>query len=287
MTKQINVGFNGSASSSESVAWAAAEASSRGARLRLVSCHPIPVVPSAVFGWTASESYASSIDETQSRLAHLRALIAQSHPDLEITTLASSEPATSVLVDGVIADDLVVVGTTNHRSIAGHWLGSTARHVVRHSPCPVVVVPGPGSWGRRERIVVGVDGSPTSGRALQWAGDQADHWGATLVVVHAWAYPYNDSNPASSQARDLTKADATLLLDRAVESAREQFAAEVTSELLEKSPAVALLGAVRHADLLVLGSHGHGALHAALFGSTVNSVLDRCAVPTVVVPGGS
>jgi nucleotide-binding universal stress UspA family protein len=149
----------------------------------------------------------------------------------------------------------------------------------------VVVVAGPGSWGRTERIVVGVDGSPASGQALQWAGDEADRYGATLLVVHGWTYPYLHADPNSAEARDQTKADASRVVDRAVESAREQFAAEVTGRLIENSPAAALLGAVRHGDLLVLGSHGHGAIHSTLFGSTVNSVLDRCAVPTVVVRG--
>jgi nucleotide-binding universal stress UspA family protein len=46
-----------------------------------------------------------------------------------------------------------------------------------------------------------------------------------------------------------------------------------------------VLEVVRHGDLLVLGSKGHGAIHATLFGSTVSAVLDRCSVPTVVVRG--
>ena len=144
---------------------------------------------------------------------------------------------------------------------------------------------GPGSWGRTERVIVGVDGSSTSREALQWAGDEADRYGARLVLVHAWMYPYMHTDPDSSQARDLTMVDAACLLDREVESAREQFAADVTGRLIECSPAAALLGTVRHGDLLVLGSNGHGAIHSTLFGSTVSSVLDRATVPTVVVRG--
>ena len=73
------------------------------------------------------------------------------------------------------------------------------------------------------------------------------------------------------------------MLDREVESVREQFAAEVTGRLIECSPSAALLGTVRRSDMLVLGSNGHGAIHSTLFGSTVSTVLDRCGVPTVVV----
>jgi nucleotide-binding universal stress UspA family protein len=283
MTKQINVGFNGSASSSEAVQWAAAEASSRGARLRLISCYPMPLMPGAGLGLTPSDAYTSVLNDTQDSLVHIQAVIAESYPGLEITTLASADPAASVLIDGVVADDLVVVGTSNHQGAAGFWLGSTARHVVRHGPCPVVVVPGPASRGHTDRIVVGVDGSPTSRQALLWAGNQADRYGAKLLIVHGWMYPYMHTDPDSSQVRDLTRVDAACLLEREVEAAREQFAADITGRLVECSPSAALLGTVRRGDLLVLGSKGHGAIHSTLFGSTVSTVLDHCTVPTVIV----
>jgi nucleotide-binding universal stress UspA family protein len=210
-------------------------------------------------------------------------MIESSFPTLDVTTFASPDPATSVLVHDVLADDLVVVGTSDHRGADRSWLGSTAQHIVRHSPCPVVVVPGPGSWGRIERVVVGVDGSRNSTQALQWAGDEADRHGAKLLVVHSWMVPYKYSDPNSSQVLDLTRVEAACLLAREVESAREQFGAEVTGRLIECSPSAALLGIVQHGDLLVMGSNGHGAIHATLFGSTVSGVLDRCSVPCVVV----
>jgi nucleotide-binding universal stress UspA family protein len=282
MTKQINVGFNGSASSSEAVLWAAAEASVRGARLRIISCSPTSAVP-AMFGRTASEQCTSALEQADGGLTRIQAAVAASHPDLLVTTLATVDPAESVLVDGVDEDDLVVVGTRNHHVAADSWLGSTARHVVRHSGCPVVVVPGPGSWERTDRIVVGVDGSAASKQALQWAGDEADRHGAKLLVVHGWLYPYVHAVSTSSRARDLTRVDASCLLDREMETARSQFATEVGGRLIEGSPVAALLGAVRHGDLLVLGSHGYGAIRTKLFGSVVDGVLDRCIVPTVVV----
>jgi len=282
MTKQINVGFNGSAASSEAVLWAAAEASRRGTRLQLISCYSIPVIPGAELG-AGADTYSSLVAETHSALKQMDAVVTDLHPGLQVTTMASSEPAVSVLIDQVSTDDLVVVGATGHHHGADRWLGSTARHVVRHSPCPVVVVPESSGRSETERIVVGVDGSDTSRLALRWAGDEADRCGAKLLVVHAWMYPYIHTFPDSSEARDLMKVDAACLLDREVEAARDEFAAEVTGLLMECSPSAALFATVRHGDLLVLGSNGRGAVHAALFGSTVNTVLDRCVVPTVVV----
>jgi nucleotide-binding universal stress UspA family protein len=283
MTKQITVGYDGSSSSSEAVSWAAAEAKVRGARLRIISCYEIPLAGGAVNGWTATEAYATLMEGCRNALQQVRDAIVETTAGVEIDLEASAGPASSALVESVDPDDLVVVGSSGHRGAAAFLLGSTPRHVVRHSPCPVVVVRGAASRGGPDRVVVGIDGSPAAERALRWAGDEADRYGVTLVVVHAWLYPYLSVDTASSQARDVMNVDAACLLDRAVESAREEFGAEVSGELVESGPATALLETVRDGDLLVVGSRGRGALAENLFGSTVNSVLDCSSVPVVVV----
>jgi nucleotide-binding universal stress UspA family protein len=198
MTKQINVGFNGSAASSEAVLWAAAEASRRSTRLRLISCYPTSVIRGAEYGLMAADPYTSMFEETHNSLVQMQTMVSELHPDLQVSTQTSSDPAVSVLIDKMSADDLVVVGATAHHVGVDRWLGSTARHVVRHSPCPVVVVPGLDSSVQPDRVVVGVDGSPSSRLALQWAGDEADRYGVSLLVVHAWMYPYIHAFPDSS-----------------------------------------------------------------------------------------
>ena len=285
MTKKITVGYDGSAPSSEAVMWAAAEAKTRGARLRIVSCYEIPLAGDAVSGWAATEAYSSLIDGCRAALDQIRDVVVEANPGIEIDLEASAGPASTALVENVDPDDLIVVGASGHHGAAAFWLGSTPRHVVRHSRCPVVVVRGGASRGCPDRVVVGIDGSPSSEDALRWAGDEADRHGIPLIVVHGWLYPYLPVDTTSSQARDLTNVDAACLLERAVESVREEFGAEVDGELVEAGPVTALLETVRDGDLLVIGSRGRGALAANLFGSTVNSVLDQCPVPVVVVRG--
>ena len=76
MTKQINVGLSGSASSSEAVHWAAAEAAARGALLRIISCYPVPIRPGAGgIGFTTPDDYASVYAETRERLVDVQGLI--------------------------------------------------------------------------------------------------------------------------------------------------------------------------------------------------------------------
>jgi nucleotide-binding universal stress UspA family protein len=149
-----------------------------------------------------------------------------------------------------------------------------------------VVVRGAATRGKPDRVLVGIDGSPSADEALEWAGDEADRHGVPLVVVHGWHYPYLVSGTSTAQGRDLTEIDAACVLERGVEMARERCATDVTGRLIEASPATALLDAARDGDLLVVGSSGRGALSATFFGSTVNSVLEQAAVPVVVVRGG-
>jgi len=285
MSKQITVGYDGSAPSSEAVLWAADEAVARSASLRIVSCNQLPLAGDLALGWAATETFASLLETSEAGLALARSTVGNVHPELAVTTESFMEPAGPALVEGAEPDELIVVGASHHEGAAAFWLGSTARYVVRHSPCPVVVVRGAASRGKPDRIVVGVDGSPASERALQWAADEADRHAVDLLVVHSWLYPYLSMDAPPSPARDLTEVDAGCLLDSAVESAREKCSSDVVGQLVESGPATGLLAMVRDGDLLVVGSRGRGAVTSGLFGSTVNSLLDRCAIPVVVVRG--
>jgi len=285
MTKDITVGYDGSVPSSEAVSWAAAEAKARGAKLRIVSCYEIPYAAASITGWAATEAYDALLDGCRKGLAEMGDIVARTAPGIDIDLEPSAGPAASVLVENLESDDLVVVGASSHEGVAAFWLGSTPRHVVRHSPCPVVVVRGVGNRGGPDRVVVGIDGSPESRDALRWAGNEAELHGVGLLVVHAWMYPYLTVDTASAQARDLANIDAACVLERAVESAREEFGIDVDGELVEAGPLTALLETVRDGDLLVVGSRGRGAFSASHFGYTVKSVLDRSPVPVVVVRG--
>ena len=201
------------------------------------------------------------------------------HPDLTITSELSSSPVDVVLLEDVGPDDLVVVGTSSHAGAAGFWLGSTPRHLVHRSPCPVVVVRGPASRGGPDRVVVGVDGSPAAQRALHWAVDEADLHDVPLLVVHSWRVAPDHVGAE----RDIARIDAARVVERAVESARERSGSTVEALLVEAGPVAGLLGVVRDGDHLVLGSRGRGGVRSGLFGSTVNGVLDAAAVPVVVV----
>lgn len=285
MAKEIIVGYDSSDSATEAALWAAQEASTRGLPLRIVSCFGVPLIADPTMGWTSQEALTSMLDTTQVALATIEQKVRAVAPEIEVSTEASPQNASFALIGSADADSLIVIGAGRHTGAAAFWLGSTARYIVRHSPCPVVVVRGAASRGRPDRIVVGVDGSPASYDALAWAGDEADRHAVNLLIVHAWLYPYLPIDTSSSQARDLVSVDAACIVNRAMEAAREHFSAEIRGQLVEGGAATSLLEAVRDGDLLVVGSRGRGAIASTLFGSTVNSLLDAAAVPVVVVRG--
>ncbi len=281
---KVVVGYNGSDSSAEAVMWAANEARVRQVPLRLVSCFELPVgVAEASLGWGVRTAYESIRDAATESLVKIQTTLREDFPTVTFTSDVPPGPAATALLSNVSAGDLVVVGSSSHQGATAFWLGTTPRQLVRHSPAPVAVVRGAASRGNPDRIVVGVDESGAADLAVEWAADEADLHGVELVLVHGWTYPYALSNAESTRAQEITQIDADTTLVRAVTAARERCGATVTGMLVEGTATSALLETVRDGDLLVVGSRGRGGLKARIFGSTVNSILDSCSIPVVVV----
>ncbi|MDQ6614339.1 MAG: universal stress protein [Actinomycetota bacterium] len=136
------------------------------------------------------------------------------------------------------------------------------------------------------RIVVGVDGSDGSVRALRFALDEGRLRDWEVEVLHAWCYPtmvYSPFTPTPDiDEADLEAAGAEVL-DRAIAEA-EASGARVTRRLVMGGSAPALLDAAASADLLVVGTRGHGGFAGLLLGSTSQHCAHHPPCPTVIVP---
>ena len=196
MSARITVGFDGTTTSTEAAIWAADEAVVRGVPLRVVSCLEMPMFVDPMYGGPTASAYASLQQAVAADVARLERTLAERHPTLTVTGESSVEPPAAALMHGLDADDLLVVGAGRHDRLSAIVLGSTTRRVLHESPCPVVVVRGPASRGRPDRVVVGVDGSAASDEALRWAADEADRHDVGLVVVHAWSPARRVRRPA-------------------------------------------------------------------------------------------
>ncbi len=138
------------------------------------------------------------------------------------------------------------------------------------------------------RIVVGVDGSDTSLAALRWALHEAELRGAALTVVHAWQHVYMGGIAglaAYSIPQTELEQDAQIALDRAIKQAGPAPAGvDVTPILTEGKPATVLIDAAHGADLLVVGSRGHGGFAGLLMGSVSQQCAHHAPCPIVIVP---
>ena len=139
-------------------------------------------------------------------------------------------------------------------------------------------------------IVVGVDGSPCSQAALAWAAREARLRGTVLTLVGAWQLPAGSYAGAGwagvlPELADDCKLASADQIDRActaVGSALEGL--DVTRSVREGGAANVLIEASRDADMLVVGTRGHGGFVGMLLGSVSAQCAHHSHCPLVIVP---
>jgi nucleotide-binding universal stress UspA family protein len=142
----------------------------------------------------------------------------------------------------------------------------------------------------RNRIVVGIDGSDGGRHALAWAVAEAARRGATLEAVHVWTPPVAVAPlgavalPGDEEAFE-EAAHATIAA-LVAEVADQAATGGVTIEevVVQGHATTVLLERAEAADLLVVGSRGHGAFLGLLLGSIAHQCLHHATGPVAVVP---
>ena len=133
------------------------------------------------------------------------------------------------------------------------------------------------------RIVVGVDGSPSSLDALSWAARQAHLTGSSLEIVMAWEWPssYDWAVPVPDDFDP--EQEVRRALEGAVASVRTAYPdLSVDPRVVGGHPAPILVEASKGADLLVVGSRGHGEFVGMLLGSVSEYCATNAHCPVVV-----
>jgi nucleotide-binding universal stress UspA family protein len=147
-------------------------------------------------------------------------------------------------------------------------------------------MPGNGSFV----IVVGFDGSEHAQDALNWAVDEARHRNGQVRLVTAWKNPPLAWYPAllETAAGEIAAADspeqiAASLQADALNAVAARGAAATGKVVHSDSPASAILEAAKDADLVVVGSRGHGGFSGLHLGSVSTQVLNHAPCPVLVV----
>lgn len=137
------------------------------------------------------------------------------------------------------------------------------------------------------KIVVGVDTSAGGRRALDWAVDEAKLRGATVEAVHVWQLPVFVATPFGDVPIKVGdyQADAQRQIDELIDAVdASSLVAPIERTFVAGHPASGLLDAAADADLLVVGTRGHGGFSGLLLGSTSQQVSHHAPCPVVIVP---
>lgn len=268
MDRPVIVGVDGSPESRMAVDLGAREAEWRQVPLRLVHGYEPPVM----YGPTVAIAY-----DAATPLAYARTLVAEEadrvragHPDLTVGSGVLIGDPGLVLVEESSAAGLVVVGSRGAGSFHSLLLGSVSARVAGHARVPVLVVRPPARDARG--VVVGVDGSPGSIPAVEFAMAEAAARGTGVTAVYAHhGDPEADRVLAEATAGWPEKYPEVEVVRRAVRAT---------------SPVRVLIEESGTAELVVVGARGRRPIAGLLLGSVSDGLVRHARVPVAVVHDG-
>lgn len=282
----ILVGVDGSEPSNAAVVWAAREAALRHVPLTLV--HLVSVAVPMYPEMPLSMGMGMWGDEDGHRILQHAVKVAEdivgAGRPVSIATELKCSPPVPALVQLSEFAELVVVGSHGRSAVARGLLGSVSSGVLRRASCPVAVIRD-GDFSDGAPVVVGIDGSPASESATAIAFDEASRRGVELKAVHAWS----DIEAVELPGLDWStfKQDADRILAERLAGWQEQYPdVAVHRVVVCDRPARQLIKQAQSAQLVVVGSHGRGAIGAMMLGSVSNALIHSTGTPVIVARPG-
>jgi nucleotide-binding universal stress UspA family protein len=283
--RPIVVGYDGSSGSDAAARWAAGTAQLLGRGLRMVHVMPWPILRRAggtgvLVGGDVLWQAAQRLVDTSCR--HVRT----EYPGVAIEAEVSLGDLVPTLLREAEGGSLLVLGSPGFGEVHELADGTATASIATDASCPVVVVPA--GWSPRPGdVVVGVDGSEQSRKAIDFALLFAEQTGASVRAVLAWHDP-KSVRPGDMQFPvydvDALAEDSAAVLGEAVAGrCVDHPDVKVTEKLVHGVASKVLLDESRDGCLLVVGSRGRGRIRSLLLGSVSRTVLHDASCPVAVV----
>jgi nucleotide-binding universal stress UspA family protein len=288
----IVVGVDGSTASTAAVRWAARTAAMCNTGLTIVHASP-PVVPgSSLVEWTGptpSEVMRAQEEQAQRLIDDAGKTANDTGGGLRIQIKAIAAAPVPALLELSNDAQIVVVGRRGRSSLAGVLLGSVSIAMIHRARCPVAVIhdESPAEAASTDApVLVGHDGSPASELATAIAFDEASWRGVELVALHA-AY---DSDPFGIHELEwgYVEPKAHAALAERLAGWQERYPdVRVRRVVVFDRPAHHLVEQAKTAQLLVVGTRGHGEFTELLLGSVSAAVVQATRTPVIVARRGN
>ncbi len=281
------VGIDGSEAALGAARWAADFAMKSASPLVLM--HAVPRLDwhfTAEVPPPSSDATAGMDEAADAVLGAAEAAVRSAHPDVGVKQTIVKNSVAAALQDASEGARLVVVGAGSHRVLGGHVI-----RIAHRSRCPVLAWRAPVArrTGKPLPVVVGIDESDDSIRALGAAFDIARVLHAPLTVVHMWeigaavGLGYSQGT-MDWELLDVLQSRQRRRMDELVAPFARQYPnAHVNKVFQDISPAKGLTELSGDAQLVVVGSHGRGRIAESTLGSVSQSVIHHAECPVLVV----
>lgn len=284
----VVVGVDGSEPAAAALDWGVRQAGLEGRTLTVVHACGIPGAMQDFEDIVANERGLKSVGRSIAREAVADARLED--PTIGVESVVTMGHPETVLLEATETADMLVVGARGRGTVASALLGSVSAALARESHCPLVIVrsfdEAPDEDGRP--VVAGVDGTPVSAPAVEFAFRMASLRRTPLTLLHAtW-----DLRERATSVIDVRSYREKVNFSEE----EERLVAETVAGLCEKYPDVTvtetyrrgdpvrqLVDASRNAALVVVGTRGRRLLATTLLGSVSRGVAERAYCPVAVV----
>ncbi|MFD6064104.1 universal stress protein [Rhodococcus wratislaviensis] len=285
--RAIVVGVDGSPDAHRAAAWAAALASRTRAPLRVVHALPEPLylmTDVAVMGQGPAIARHRAVGEkvldeasTEMRLRF---------PELDVHTDLVPGPTAPALAAAGATARMIVLGAGIPSGVGASAAGSTAIELARHGTCPITVCRQQSeTLPDRRPVVVGIDDGDSSAAAVFSAFEFAHLFEAPVIAAHAWSPRHAAGNVTIPFLvdRDAPEESEHDVLAAHLVQVRERYPGVAVTEVVEPTaPARLILDRATDAQLVVIGSQGHGRLAGAILGSVSQHLLHHSPCPIMI-----